>query len=47
MGKVFRQYGRNLKCKETDVEFFIPKTLQVIHDYKNKDINIDKIIKQT
>jgi Type II intron maturase len=34
MRKVFRKFGSNLKCSETEKELYRPSSLKVIHDFK-------------
>jgi hypothetical protein len=34
MSKVFRKFGTQLKCPETDAMFYKPKNLKPIHDFK-------------
>lgn len=47
MSKVFRLYGPNLTCRETEVSFFKPETLKAIHEFRNKKVDVDKLIAQT
>lgn len=37
MRSIFKKYGRELTCPETNIKIFNPETLNAIHDYKKKD----------
>jgi len=41
MRKAFKTFGKNLKCPNTDLEFFNHGSLKVLHDYKMKKIATD------
>lgn len=48
MSKVFKVYGPDLTCPETNTKYFKVDNLKVMHDYgKKNDRDIDKIISQT
>ena len=43
MGQIFKKFGRNLTCPETDVSLVRPSALEAIHDYKSNNVpdNLD------
>jgi len=41
--QVFKRFGPNLKCNETDVTLFYPTSLKVLHDFKS---NADQVKKK-
>lgn len=48
MGKVFKAYGPDLTCSETNTEYFKIEDLNVLHDYGRKDgKDVNEIINQT
>jgi hypothetical protein len=47
MRKVFRKFKGNLKCPESDIEIYSPKTLKVIQDFKTSSNNTEKGLQQS
>lgn len=43
MRKVFKKFGSNLKCYETEKELYRPSSLKVIHDFKVESKTNSKI----
>lgn len=37
MRAVFKRFGKNLQCPETDIKLYSPENLNATHDYKKKD----------
>ena len=47
MRKVFRKFKGNLKCPDTEIEIYSPKSLKVIHDFNTSSNKPEKVLQQS
>nr|AYE93245.1 hypothetical protein C0995_000107 [Termitomyces sp.] len=49
MRKAFAKFGKELRCQESGLTIFTPKSLKVVHDYKNNEVSEtpDALIKKS